>query len=84
MNNSSFNPLQRIHHQLIELPQLVKTRICEECNWSMPTYYRKVKGGEISNAEREKIVLILFDQLQRTWDHCKNGNDLPPTASFSA
>lgn len=78
MNNSSFNPLLHIHHQLMELPQIVKNRICEECNWSLPTYYRKVKGGVISNAEKEKIVVILFDQLQRTWDHCKNGNDLPP------
>ncbi|HEY0611531.1 MAG TPA: hypothetical protein VGD35_17790 [Chitinophaga sp.] len=80
MNNSSFNPLQHIHYHLMELPQTVKKRICEECNWSLPTYYRKVKGGEISNAEKEKIIVILFDQLQRTWEHCRNGNGLPPAA----
>jgi len=80
MNSSSFNPLQHIHHQLMELPQTVKKRICEECNWSLPTYYRKVKGGEISNAEKEKIIAILFDQLRSAWEHCSNGNGLPPAA----
>jgi hypothetical protein len=80
MNNSSFNPLQHIHQQLVELPQTVKKRICEDCNWSLPTYYRKVKGGEISNAEKEKIIVILFEQLRRTWEHCRNGNNPPPAA----
>ena len=80
MNNSSFNPLQHIHQQLMELPQTVKKCICEECNWSLPTYYRKVKGGEISNAEKEKIIAILFAQLRSTWEHCGNGNGLPPAA----
>lgn len=78
MSNSSFNPLQHIHCQLMELPQEVKKRICEECSWSVPTYYRKVKGGDISNAEKEKIFAILFDQLQRTWERCKKDNNLPP------
>ncbi|WP_298736174.1 hypothetical protein [uncultured Chitinophaga sp.] len=80
MNNLSFNPLQHIHYQLMELQQTVKQRICEECNWSLPTYYRKVKNGEISNAEKEKIIVIVYDQLRNTWDHCSNGNDLPPAA----
>jgi DNA-binding protein Fis len=78
MSNSSFNPLQHIHSQLIGLPQTVKKCICEECNWSVPTYYRKIKGGDISNAEKEKIIGILFEQLQRTWERCKKDNNLPP------
>lgn len=78
--HSSANPLQHIHEQLMELPQAVKRRICTECNWSLPTYYRKVKGAPISNAEKEKITVILFDQLQRTWQHCQDGRNPPPAA----
>ena len=76
--DASCNPLQHIHHQLVELPQSARSRICEECNWSLPTYYRKVKGGDISNAEKEKIIAIIFDQLRQTWEDCKNSNGLPP------
>lgn len=81
MNHSSSNSLRHIHHQLTELPQTVKKRICKDCNWSLPTYYRKVKGGEISNAEKEKIIVILFDQLQRTWERCSNDDNQPPAAA---
>ncbi|HEU4555401.1 MAG TPA: hypothetical protein VFS25_21305 [Chitinophaga sp.] len=76
--NLPFNPLQHIHQLLTTLPQAVKARICSECNWSLPTYYRKVKGAHISNAEKEKITFILFDQLQQTWQRCHNGNNPPP------
>lgn len=76
--NLLLNPLQHIHQLLTELPLAVKTRICTECNWSLPTYYRKVKGAHISNAEKEKITFILFDQLQQTWQRCKNGHNPPP------
>jgi len=78
--NVPFNPLQHIHQQLTTMPQIVKRRICSECNWSLPTYYRKVKGAHISNAEKEKISFILFDQLQQTWQCCQNGNNPPPAA----
>ncbi len=77
--HASSNPLQQIHRLLTSLPLAVKTRVCEECNWSLPTYYRKVRGADISNAEKEKIICILFDQLQQTWQCCKHGGN-PPLA----
>ncbi|KAA2244460.1 hypothetical protein F0L74_00310 [Chitinophaga agrisoli] len=77
--HASTNPLQHIHQLLTALPLAVKTRVCQECNWSLPTYYRKVKGAGLSNAEKEKIICILFDQLRQTWQCCKHG-DNPPQA----
>jgi hypothetical protein len=68
---SSVNPLSLIHRQLTRLPQAVRDCICKECDWSLPTYYRKVKGDPISNAEKEKIVAVLFERLAITWQLCK-------------
>ena len=79
-HHSSINALQHIYRHLTELPQLVRAHICEDCDWSLPTYYRKAKGAEISNAEKEKIIIILFDQLQHSWEQCKNGHNPPPAA----
>lgn len=51
------NTLMDIHDRFMNLFTMFRAKVCEECNYSVPTYYRKVKGKEksISNAEREKI-----------------------------
>ena len=69
------NMLFEIHSIITGFPTELRIRICEECNWSTPTFYRKMrstKGNEsantkkikvsISNAEKEKILQI-FDEL---------------------
>lgn len=70
-SHASFHPLRHIHRQLTQLPQAIRDCICAECNWSLPTYYRKVKGDPISNAEKDKIVAVLFEQLAAAWQRCK-------------
>lgn len=62
------NVLNKLHYELINLPILFRNRVCEECNYSIPTYYRKMRGKEkllegkvvpaLSNADREKIKEI--------------------------
>jgi hypothetical protein len=47
----------------------LRERVCEECNWSVPTFYRKARlkdkeeDGQVvyalSNAERAMIVKVL-------------------------
>lgn len=52
--------LMDIHDRFMNISIMFRTKVCEECTYSLPTYYRKAKGEEkaISNAEREKIKSI--------------------------
>ncbi|RAJ80268.1 hypothetical protein CLV59_105376 [Chitinophaga dinghuensis] len=63
MRNNLLNELQEL---LASTPILLRNRVCEECDWSLSSYYRKskpfndLKDGpalhlEISNAEKELI-----------------------------
>lgn len=62
------NVLKQLHNEFTNLPVLFRNRVCEECNYSTPTYYRKVRGKQklvdgrvipaLSNADREKIKEI--------------------------
>jgi len=76
------NMLQDIHANLVNFPLRFRERVCEECAWSIPTFYRKMraadKGGTeekklipaISNAEREKIMSVLDEVFQELWNYC--------------
>lgn len=58
------NFLHVAHYALIRLPLLIRDKICEECDWSIPTYYRKVRmDAQASNAEMEKIQQLISDEL---------------------
>jgi hypothetical protein len=60
-----------------KLPVNFRERVCEECNWSIPTFYRKVRLMDttdnegktitaLSNAEKEMIQDVMkevYDQL---------------------
>ncbi len=56
--------LMTLHGSITAMPVMIRTEICNECGWSIPTYYRKVKGSaegqsSISRAEAEKIYSIV-------------------------
>ncbi|WP_143308308.1 hypothetical protein [Chitinophaga vietnamensis] len=66
------NVLLDMHTKLTGFPIRFRERVCEECNWSIPTFYRKMrlkdrpspteKGKMIpalSNAEKEKIIEVM-------------------------
>jgi hypothetical protein len=68
------NMLHEIHARLNDLSIVFRNRVCEECGWSVPTFYRKMraefKGHDkstpiLSNAEREKILAV-FDEVMFT------------------
>lgn len=55
------NILLELHMQFSELPVMFRERVCEECNYSVPTFHRKIRGNVIqalSKAEREMIRCI--------------------------
>lgn len=55
--NKEMNVLNKLHAAFTTIPVRFRERICEECNYSTPTYYRKVRG--ISKIENKKVVHIL-------------------------
>lgn len=65
------NMLQDIHARMNNLAIYFRDRVCEECSWSVPTFYRKMrnshKGSDktvpiLSNAEIDKIIAV-FDEV---------------------
>jgi hypothetical protein len=65
------NMLLDVHCRLMNLPLDFRKRVSQECSWSIPTFYRKMRGHTssipaLSNAERDMILAVfdeLFDQL---------------------
>lgn len=45
------------------LPIICRQQICKHCAWSTPTFYRKLRNGDISNAEISKIKEIYIEQF---------------------
>ena len=65
------NMLKDIHLKLTALPNLFRDKVGEECSWSTPTFYRKLRHvTTISNAEREKIMDVLDEVFKEVWDYC--------------
>ncbi|QHS60817.1 hypothetical protein [Chitinophaga agri] len=75
------NLLQDVHSRMINLPIYFRERVCEECSWSIPTFYRKMRnvvssGGDkispnISNAEKEKIISVADEVYGGFWEYCE-------------
>lgn len=72
--------LKEFHSRLIQLPNYFRAKVTEECRWSVPTYYRKMKEGRVSgttkrdisalsNAERDKIVAIFYEVMAEAWNN---------------
>ena len=72
MSKEPINVLLDIHTKLSSLPVLFREKVCEECNWSTPTFYRKMRGRDkpnpnekgkiipaLSNAEKQRIIEIM-------------------------
>ncbi|MEI3799609.1 MULTISPECIES: hypothetical protein [unclassified Chitinophaga] len=67
----SINVLLQIHTLFSKLPVNFRERVCEECNWSLPTFYRKMRTRDserdgkivpaLSNAEKKTIVQLMSE-----------------------
>lgn len=84
-SSTPVNVLHDIHSRMINLPIYFRERICEECAWSVPTFYRKMRNVSktipgttekeqitpvISNAEKEKIVAVMDEVYQGFHAYC--------------
>ncbi|ASZ10843.1 hypothetical protein KTO58_21245 [Chitinophaga pendula] len=78
------NMLQDLHARLFEVPITFRDQVCEECGWSIPTFYRKMKSIDrmsdtgrrrlipaLSNAEKEKIMSVLDEVYLEFWQYCE-------------
>lgn len=71
--------LNELHERLASLPTYFRAKVTEECQWSIPTYYRKVKGKRegdgvvsvLSNAERDKIVAVFREVVMEALSECQ-------------
>jgi hypothetical protein len=62
------NTVSDLHFLMTSISIIFRDHVCNECNWSIPTFYRKIKTNDrldpsnpqkmisvVSNAEKEKI-----------------------------
>jgi len=87
------NLLQDVHSRMINLPIYFRERVCAECAWSIPTFYRKMRSASkpgalekdritptLSNAEKEKIIAVLDEVYQGFWEYCDQYRKKPVKA----
>ncbi|MFY0255458.1 hypothetical protein ACDQ55_16050 [Chitinophaga sp. 30R24] len=80
--DSKFHNLLYAHTIFSKTSVEFRRKVCEECSWSTPTFYRKLKalyeekpGGTLSNAEVEMIQGIarqVIENLRRVLDRVKS------------
>ena len=81
--SKQLNILQDIHIKLTYFPTMFRERVCEECNWSTPTFYRKIRSYDrpsttergkiipgLSNAEKQKILEVLEEGFMQVAKMC--------------
>lgn len=74
MTNAN-NVLLRIHTLMSKLPVNFRERVCEECNWSVPTFYRKLRltdENALSNAEKEMIMVVMQEVVAQLEEELKS------------
>jgi hypothetical protein len=74
---TNLNVLNDLHPRLNNMAIIARDRICAACNWSIPTYYRKARTvdstyPQMSNAESEKILSIIYDLLIEQAEHVRS------------
>lgn len=84
--STPINVLHDLHSRMINLPIYFRERICEECSWSVPTFYRKMRAVSktipgtsekeritptLSNAEKEKIIAVLDEVYHGFYIYCE-------------
>jgi DNA primase catalytic subunit len=81
---SNPNLLKEIHAKLITVPISFRARVCEDCDWGIPTFYRTMRREDelskekddkvipaISNANSDKIIDILSEVANDLQEFCE-------------
>jgi hypothetical protein len=76
--SKEINVLNKLHAAFTTIPVRFRERVCAECNYSNPTFYRKVRGinavmnkkvvHALSNAEKAKICEVA-DEVRQEFDN---------------
>lgn len=69
------NLLKKVNSQIKTFNVRFRDRVCHECNWSLSTYYRKIREfnyhfvyqeddtySNLSNADREMIIKVMSEE----------------------
>lgn len=72
---NQLNSIFYIHETLACLASMFRNRVCEECNYSMPTFYRKMRNVDVTD-ENGKIILALSNaEKDKIWEVAKEVRD---------
>jgi len=70
-SNDTQNLLKDLYLLFVVLPNSFRDKVLEECSWSVPTFYRKMRNSQsMSNAEKEKVLQIALEQVNNARDFC--------------
>lgn len=61
------NTLKQLHEEITSLSSAYRLAICQECDWSTPTYYRKLREAdtpELSNMEIKTAINMALSITQ--------------------
>jgi hypothetical protein len=65
IREGNFDTLWFIHYMCAYASRIIRDEICSQCDWSIPTYYRKMRETKLmSNADFEKICKVYTDFLK--------------------
>jgi hypothetical protein len=72
-SNGTLNLLKELYLLFVVLPNSFRDKVLEECSWSVPTFYRKMRDSRsMSNAEKEKVLQIALEQVNNAHALCTN------------
>lgn len=72
------NVLSILHDHFTKMPHTIRETVCKECNWSTPTFYRKLRyqaldqsdarrPAVLSNAEKDCILRVTKEAMDKTY-----------------
>lgn len=62
---SEINMLLDIHTTFSKLPITFRELVSEECNWSTPTYYRKIRGRDKPDPNNKGKVIPALSRAEK-------------------
>lgn len=65
MSTSSINILLDIHTAFSKLPISFREQVSEECNWSTPTFYRKMRGRDKLDPNNKSKVIPALSRAEK-------------------
>ncbi|WP_436487413.1 hypothetical protein [Chitinophaga sp. ARDCPP14] len=65
ISSGKSNAALDLHTLFSALPTVFREYVCEECNWSTPTFYRKLRTKDMVNPENPKRVISAISKAEK-------------------